>query len=502
MNASAQTLFFSELSKLKRRIVIGAFHRILLNACLIFLCICIFVFIIQKAGFSNLSVPVSWYILPIGFSLAVALLLGFLKRKKLINILIDIDRRLRLQDRISTAYEHQKFGKKTAFSDLQLQDAAAKLHQFSTKQMLPAKFSWLHLLLIFLIIANLSLFWSGYLSPDHKPVHVDQDKLEVVKASLRNYAISPLENKKEKKKRRQNVYLKKLEHLRNRLSDRSITRDQLIATLDRLLKDVQGEQTRLATELGAKLNAAKIDEMPIQTIPKLEKLSMSQLENLKMLLNRTLNNQIPDSIDQNIETLQDLYRMEKLLSKIMDDFNDGHLYSEEVSESKRDDTQTSTPTNGFKKPYDDTKHSKIRGEFSNRNRGNEVSHGQPGPEQSQESGRDLKDEFGLHQGSSPSAGSTPSAGKKKSRDELEKSPGLGSHDKMISSQANNYLIHIRSLTTIGKSRLKEEDIIRSYRQEIEGVLQKEDIPLNYREYIKHYFISIGLKAEKNANGLK
>ena len=63
----------------------------------------------------------------------------------------------------------------------------------------------------------------------------------------------------------------------------------------------------------------------------------------------------------------------------------------------------------------------------------------------------------------------------------------------MSSQAKNYLIHIRSLTDIGESKLKEEDIIRTYRQEIESILQKEDIPLNYREYIKQYFISIGLE---------
>ena len=66
----------------------------------------------------------------------------------------------------------------------------------------------------------------------------------------------------------------------------------------------------------------------------------------------------------------------------------------------------------------------------------------------------------------------------------------------------NYVIHIRSLTAIGQSRVEPEDIIRNYQQEIEGILQKEDIPLNYREYIKHYFISIGLKTEENAHEYK
>jgi hypothetical protein len=56
------------------------------------------------------------------------------------------------------------------------------------------------------------------------------------------------------------------------------------------------------------------------------------------------------------------------------------------------------------------------------------------------------------------------------------------------------------LPTIGNAKVKEEDVIRPYRQELESVLQKEDIPLNYREYIKSYFLSIGLKKEENRDG--
>jgi hypothetical protein len=461
-----------------------------------------FVFIIQKAGFSNLSNSVAWYILSIGFSLVAALLLSFMKRRKFINILIDIDSRLRLQDRISTAYDFYKFGKKTFFLDLLMQDAAVKLHQLSTKQLLPAKFSWLHLLLIFLIMTNSALFLSDYLSPDFKPARANQNKLEAISALLRNYSTSRLGGKKEKKERRQDIYSQKIEHLRNKLKDRSLTQEQLFTTLHRFLKDIQGEQTRLATELGAKLNAAKIGEIPIQTIPKLENLSLNKLEELKILLNRTLNNKIPDSINQNIETLQELYSMEKLFSQILDDFNQGHSYSEEFAESKRIETQGSQYTNDLKRPHNDAGRSKTNSEFSSTKRGRGNPTDQADSDQLQENGRDLQDELRLREGYSFSAGRAISTGKKKASNELEKSPGPGIQDKMRSSSMEHYLIHIRSLTAIGESRSKEEDIIRSYRQEIEGILQKEDIPLNYREYIKHYFISIGLEAEKNANGLK
>ena len=70
---------------------------------------------------------------------------------------------------------------------------------------------------------------------------------------------------------------------------------------------------------------------------------------------------------------------------------------------------------------------------------------------------------------------------------------------MASSPAKAYLIHIRALTDMGEARLKEEEIFRTYRKEVESILQKEDIPLNYREYIKNYFISIGINTEENAH---
>ena len=100
---------------------------------------------------------------------------------------------------------------------------------------------------------------------------------------------------------------------------------------------------------------------------------------------------------------------------------------------------------------------------------------------------------GLDQGTSPRAGNAKSGGGEKPGSEIEKAPGSGIQDKVMSVKVKQYLVRIRSQTSPGESRLKEEDIIREYQQEVEGILQKEDIPLNYREYIKNYFLSIGIE---------
>jgi hypothetical protein len=499
---NAETLFFSEISKLKRCVTVKAVQRILLNAALTFLGICIIVFIIEKAGFLKSGAYGWWYILLIGFSLCVGLLTAFLREKGFLAFLIDIDTRLKLKDKLSTAYEYQKFGKKSDLSNLLMEDATDTLRQLSTRKLFPPKFSFLHLVLILLILINMALYSSNFFLSGNKSTRSNQYKLEKITTLLQNYSENRIEGQKEKKKRQPDVYTRELENLSNKLKDVSMTQDQLFTTLNRFLKDVRGKQTRLANGLDTQLTAAKIEEMPDLKIPTLQNLSASNLKKLKMLLNQLPNNQIPDSVNRDIETLQELHRLEMLLSQIIDDINEDTFRKDKLAESDRNQTRGSQYMNDLKKARDDTQHSRTLGKFSNQKPDIEDPNQQPGSDQSRGAGRDLQKEFESRDGYSFLAGRAKSTGKKKSSTEIEKPSGPGIQDKMISAQMQNYLIHIRSLTAIGESRIEAEDIMRTYRQEIEGILQKEDIPLNYREYIKHYFISIGLKTEKNAHEFK
>jgi hypothetical protein len=499
---SAEKLFRSEISKLKRCAIFKAVQRILLNAALTFLGICTIVLIIEKAGFLKSGVYGSWYILFIGFSLFVGLLTAFLTKKGFLAFLIDIDTRLKLKDKLSTAYEYQKFGKKSDLSNLLMEDATDTLRQLSIRKLFPPKFSVLHLVLILLILMNMALFSSDFLLSGNKSRRSDQYKLEKITTLLQNYSESRIEGQNEKIARQPDVYTRELEKLSRKLKDGSMTQDQLFTTLNKFLKDVRGNQTRLANALGTQLRAAKIDEMPVLKIPTLQNLSASNLEKLKMLLNQLPNNQIPDSVNRDIETLQELHRLETLLSQIIDEINEDTFRTEGLAESDRNGTRGSQYMNDLKKAREDTQRSKTPGKFSSRKPDREETNRQLGFDQSRGLGRDLQNEFEWRDGYSSLAGRGKSTGKKKSSTEIEKSSGPGIQDKMISSQMQNYLIHIRSLTVIGESRMEAEDIMRTYRQEIEGILQKEDIPLNYREYIKHYFISIGLKTEENAHEFK
>jgi hypothetical protein len=99
---------------------------------------------------------------------------------------------------------------------------------------------------------------------------------------------------------------------------------------------------------------------------------------------------------------------------------------------------------------------------------------------------------------SATAGKGTSDARKESDDELQNAGGVSARETVAAAPSKNYLIQIRALTEIGDAQLSADEIFKSYRKEVESVLQKEDIPPNYRKYIKNYFHSIGIKTEQEA----
>jgi hypothetical protein len=490
---NADTAFIFQIAKIKRRIAIRAMHGILLHASLIFLSINSFFFLFSITGITDNDIMGIGYFVPIGISLSAAVFIGFVTRSNLLKVLIDIDRCLNLQDRLSTAYEYLKFKKKTEFADLLLNDAAAKLGQLDRPQIVPIRFSWLHLLVIILLVINLFLYSGDFFTSGFESTPPELEKIANAGKLLNNYIISRIDDNAAGQSKSQSDYAKKLEQFSEKLNDPSKPAEQRFAALNSFLKEVRGEQTRLANELGRKLDSAGINELSIQKIPDLTDLSSSQLEKLKALLNGTPDKPIPDSIGQDIESLQELDGIEKLLTRIIDDFKGDRPATADSAETiinKRRMAQSGeTPQN----PSDDPNRPKPDGQrTANRT-------AQPGSGKLPEDGDALQDGMEPPEGYSTSAGRAKSEEEYRSSYELEKSPGAPMQDKTASTPAKSYLIHIRSLTNIGDARLKEAEIFQTYRREVESVLQKEDIPINYREYIKNYFISIGINTKENAH---
>jgi len=167
--------------------------------------LCLIVLVLEKTGFSIYRSYLSVYIILVGIILFVGIVFAFVRRSDFLNVLIDIDNRLKLQERVSTAYEYQKSGAKSGISGLLMQDAAEKLHQLSHKQIFPANFTVLHLALILMVITNVALYSSIYLTSGFKPTDIEK-----ARTLLRDYTMSRTGGNQAPKVKRNNVYYKKL----------------------------------------------------------------------------------------------------------------------------------------------------------------------------------------------------------------------------------------------------------------------------------------------------
>ncbi len=491
--------FNIQIAKLKRRIVFHAIHRVLLHAFLFFLGISTFFSLLPIAGFTNIHFNGGWYFVSIGLSLSAALFIAFVTRSSFLNVFIEIDHRLGLQDRLSTAYEYLKSGQKTEFADLLITDAATKLQPFSLGQLVPARFSRLYPAAIILLAINVLLYLGIFPAPELKATRWDLEKIENAGKMLQNYTISRIDDQADRQSIPQPEYARKLKQFSNRLNDSTKSAHQRFAALQSFLKEVQGEQTRLTNELGKRLDSADIKNLPVKEIPDPATLSPSQLDKLKTILNKLLNSRIPDSISQNIESLQELDSLEKLLARIIDDLNDDRPADDDPAVIADTQVSTSQPAGNLENPSDNPAPEKSIRQYSDRHgsTGNQAGH--PGSAKLGQEEDDPADGMDQPGGNSPSAGRAQSNTENRSSYQIEKSPGAATQDQLASSRTKSYLVHIRALTDIGEAHLEEDEIFKTYRREVESILQKEEMPQNFREYIKNYFISVGIHREEKAH---
>jgi signal transduction histidine kinase len=492
----AEAAFTDHIAKIKRRVTVKAVHDLLLNAGLIFLGLLLILFLAATIGLTDAGMNGSWYAASIGISLSAAGFIGFLTRRNFLHVLVEIDRRFRLQDRLSTAYEYLKFKKDAEFSDLLMQDAAAAVQRLKRRQLLPAGFSWRHLIFLIFLLADAALVMMDYPTPRSDSARAEQETIEPPGALLRNYTSRRIENRAGPHTEPRVGLSRKLEQLADQLNDRSLTSDQRFTALTETLREVEAERNRLADELAAKLKAAGIRGLSARQIPAMEDLPPDQAAKLKELVNKALKSRIPDAVDKDIESLAELDSIAKILSRLVDDDRKDRSEAAESAASADEQIQTSQVPGGLDDERDDPRRPIPDGRTTGPDRSSPESIGEPGSGPLPKNEGGPRDGEGWNEGFSSSAGRAASEGEKKSSAEIEKSAGPALQDKMASSPVKSYLIHIRALTDTGEARLKDEDIRRAYGKAVESVLQKEDIPLNYREYIKNYFMAIGLNTEK------
>jgi len=488
--------FISQIAEIKRRVAVRAGCNLLLNAGLIFLGLQLVAFSLAMTGLAAAATASLGYLVSGGISLTVAGLIGLARRRNFLQVLIEIDRRLGLQDRLSTAYEYFRLKEGAEFSEVLMQDAAACLRRLDRRQLLPGGFSRRHLIFVILLPAVAALHTLDYRALHFKSAPVGPKTIEPAGALLRNYTLRRIEDKPRSATGPGAALSGKLEQLGKQLNDPSLTADQRHNALTGALSDVQAERSRLADALAAKLSAAGIQEVSVRQIPRLEDLSSGEAAKFKTLLNKALSGPAKDAANEDLKNLEQLESIEKMLSQLADEARKDQSESQNFAASAEAEIQPSQDTGGLGQNRDDPRQALPGKRLNDPDRSSPERTGKSGLVRAKENEGGLHEEAGRGEGISSSAGRSESAGEKKSSADIEKSDGPTLPDKMAGLPAKSYLIPIRALTEAGESRLKDEDIRRTYGQAVESVLQKEDMPLNYRDYIKNYFLAIGLNPDE------
>jgi hypothetical protein len=445
------------------------------------------------------------FFMALGIALLSSFALAVARKRSFPRQLIDIDSRLGLQDRLSTAYEYLKTQKTSLFFDLLIQDAGEKISRIDKKKIFPKIFSWIHIFLAALILLNLLMAAVKYPSVLDSPDAIPQDRLDRIRTAIRQYttqrAAKKQPGKETGKERLSKQRTGHFDKLADMLEKPPVRSRHLGAMLHKVLKEIQSEKTARARDLIDALGLNDIEDVSIEQIRQPGRLSAFQLRKLNELVNRMFDDQIPRSVSETLSDLDRYRRMEAYLEQIIEELENERFQRSPPKATVPERSGGSVPgrAEGQNAPGK-ADHPTI----SEKNPAAEPSDRSTGADRAgggEDDAREDPDGESLGQGPS-SPGRGKSQGRSDSSHEPDPLKGPGIQDKTATSERSELSVLIRSLTAPGEAKMETRPIIRDYRRSMESILQKEDIPLNYRQYIKNYFLSIGLRKEPSSSGRK
>ncbi len=493
---SATTVFENHVARVQRLARLRTVSRLVLVTAVVFLCGYTVLAIASRLVRLSFDITPQLYGgLAVG-AFVVAVVYVLITRARLLPILIEIDARLKLRDRLSTAYEYQAQGKRSEFLDLLVADAGRRLSNLQRRQLFPFAFSRLHLALLIVILLNVALIGLDELLPEKEAAvplnpQVSEQLQKTIEEYLKNNEAQQQEPEQEKKT--QQELQQKLEQMARQLEQQKMTRKQALEALQQNLKEIQSQQDQLTEELDVELKSLDgIRELPMPSMSQLQELSSQQLSKMQKMFREALGGELPENIQANMEMLRQYQEMDEMLENM-----------EEQLASQGQDKQAPGP----EQQQEAGTQGSGEGEQMASEENPEYSDAPPPGDMASDESRTtdqnidgqrmqgLDGEDSENQPDSPEPGRSPGDGQLNSPSPINRTEEGPQQDRMAPSKKAEYNAHIRSVTTIGEATVPEEDVGRAYEQEVERVLQKEDMPLNYREYIKTYFLSIGLTSE-------
>jgi hypothetical protein len=452
--------FETHISKLRRLIVWKSIVKILWATLLIALILNTFALGLQNTGLFHWE-GYAVYPLLLLISFAFSLLYHLRRKRSFKDTLIDIDIRLELKERLSTAYEYHQLGKSSLFMDRLIDETINLLGTLKRKQIFPRRFTIVHLLIpVFTIMFILVL--TVDLSPrSSEQERATSERHRQIGIELEKYAKKARPEKREVKKEKEKELVEQMKAIARALQKGSMKEKRLLKSLEGIMNRSDSERKRLTRRLGEELGLGDISSIPVLQDLQKDKPNPAELARLKNELKDLFGGDLPPSISEDISNLALHHEMAQFLEGAMEDVG-----------------------------------SELKGETTQR-----LSASMSRPPGRTEDPPEASEDRPAEDAESPfTAGRGKAEAEKRAPYELARLKKPALKDKGVSGRGDRYNTSVRSLPSIGRALLKEEEIKRVYQKEFESVLQKEDIPLLYREYVKQYFLSIGIGKEPEGNG--
>ena len=437
-------------------------------------------------------------------SFGLSLLFHRLTRKDFLSELIAIDSKLQLKERLSTAFEYRQSGRESRFREELMADAGRILEELPKNKLYPLGFSAAYVLipLFAFLLLGLSLFDLSPLKPAGEKT---QERLARAGKTIERFSKEKIRETTGLNDQSPGEPYRQLEEIAKDLQSQSMKPEKLLLTLGEMKKEALAERLRLTRKLEKELNA---DGPPGPanpfTVPK-ELTTTKDLEKLTEQLKDLFEDGLPESIAKDISRIGEKLDLEQFLDKTINQ------------------AIPSEPTGDE------------RSLLSKRGKGNS-GEGEPGENSGKQSSGEARSFLALEkERTRPPMPPTPGKGTEEERKAGKRPQGRddddgftagttkGTGERLLPSELKGgkgpsfkegggpsgpepgSSFQVRALPLFGNTKTGREEIPpeipASYRREMEAALLKEKIPQEYKEYIKHYFLSIrqgkGKQDDKN-----
>jgi len=412
----------------------------------------------------------------------------FLKKKNFRQELIDMDKRLKFHDSISTAYELNRTNDRQVFFNFILDDALRYMESLNLKDIFPLRLPNSLILAPVFITLMTVLFFLDTTSEKANQIKNQNPVIMETGHRISEYLNKPDRDAGPSDKE---SIRKKASRLSSQFISEDMSLDHALKKLKHLKADFQNTNYRKISRLENDLNTEFSSKMN-QNINEKKQSGRNRLETLKKKISNAFDNKIPVKIKKSISQLEQDTEFEEFLNMTIESMNRASREekAKELARQKEIPNIIDKSKNIGNRDMNSDSPLETQNKFGDNSQGDNDT-GQ-GNAESYSSGGNTKGESKAEDSTAYTAGNKPSENISQKPGKIQPSESEITKVEGLQTSKGKMSFMIRTLTAMGNTSVPEETLIKSYRKQVEDVLLKEDIPPEHMAYIKRYFLSIGV----------